>query len=244
MLGIVVVLAGLAAVAPTYPISHPLNSALLSAPENSNTQPSSLRDSPAQPRHPQADKGWWQELRTDPIADFTALLFISTAGLWWVTVKIRSDGKVSSERQLRAYISVLACRLEKFAVGEEICVSFRARNHGQVPASAVHSTYRVGIFPPNPVNKSADNSIPAKDDVVKFTLFPKADSTLVFRSSRALSDNDFDAIKANRVHIHVWGVTSYNDGFGKVRITKFDTSTGGDDPGSYWQHGPNNSEAT
>lgn len=89
------------------------------------------------------DKEWWHELRADPVATFTCLLFFATLALWWSTRGLVKGAENTAEKQLRAYVALDDIR---FPRGEELnppmpgvpitWTSFilRPKNYGQTPA--------------------------------------------------------------------------------------------------------------
>jgi hypothetical protein len=187
---------------------------------------------------------WTTAAFTVVIAIATVVLAIATIRLWVSTNRLAEGAEQTSQRQLRAYVSVRPLTVLNFVSGEKIRVSLRVLNHGQVPASNMHSNYRIELLPPNPLNRHIQRGPENQKDTVEFSVFPRDRGTLVFHSDFLLSEDDRKAVLSGSKHIHVWGVTTYDDGFAAQRTTRFDVSTGGEKPSTYWNYGHGHNAST
>jgi hypothetical protein len=91
------------------------------------------------------EKDWWHELRTDPVATFTALLTVVTALLWWATRRLVKGAEDTAERQLRAYLFIDEAQL--IVSDAAATVASTIRNFGQTPAKRIRNTARITIQP-------------------------------------------------------------------------------------------------
>src|SRR5262245_33862566 len=81
--------------------------------------------------------GFWQKTICDPIAVFTAVLALSTIGLWIVTgFGIRVQARDTRILQ-RAYLSVVPLGLHPFRLDNRIGCNIGIKNSGNLPAREV-----------------------------------------------------------------------------------------------------------
>jgi hypothetical protein len=177
------------------------------------------------------NEGWWHKLKDDPIATFTALLFISTCLLFWATWQLVRGAKETSIQQLRAYVFAGLDDVEKLFFNENGCLgaALIIKNYGQTPAYNLKGCAFIGFYklplseilhPPNYSNGSLGCLAPNQI----FRLYP----TLTTK----LSQPEMDAIKTGKIGIYVWGYLEYIDIFKIHRKTQFkmlSTSTHFDD---------------
>ncbi len=133
----------------------------------------------------------------------------------------------TTERQLRAYFSINPTTFYDFGVrGTVNRIDFKTRNHGQTPAYRINHTFQSGVYP-NPF--PSGTVLPAPDRHVKMdtALFPDLDGKAWFFTERPLTEEQIADISANRSHFHIWGISTYEDTFGRKRTTKFHGHVGG-----------------
>lgn len=51
------------------------------------------------------DENWWNKIWTDPVATFTALLFLATLALWLSTRSLVKGAEETARKELRAYVA-------------------------------------------------------------------------------------------------------------------------------------------
>lgn len=84
------------------------------------------------------DEDWWHKFRTDPVATFTGLLFFATLLLWWSTKNLVNEAKDTSKRQLRAYVVIDKCKIDRLdGIPNTLLVHITMKNCGQTPAHDV-----------------------------------------------------------------------------------------------------------
>jgi hypothetical protein len=73
--------------------------------EASATMPSLVAKNAEENARPH-EEGWLFKLKTDPVATFTALLFVATLALYMATRKLVTGAEITAARDLRAYVFV------------------------------------------------------------------------------------------------------------------------------------------
>jgi hypothetical protein len=161
------------------------------------------------------------------IAIFTVILGVATWLLWRATDKLVRGAERASEQQLRAYISVNPTEIsstdreERFA--QITCI---VKNHGQTPAREINYVFDFGVMP-NPLPEDFIFPPPAMPINMEGSLFPLADMKVWFNFNRLLSTEEFAAVEADTLRLHVWGRAFYRTAFGQRCYTKIAASVGG-----------------
>lgn len=88
------------------------------------------------------DTDWWGSVINDPMNFFTLLIAGFTGGLLYFSFDLVRQGRETSQRQLRAYLSIVKIKSKPIIDGEA-AVIVTIRNCGQTPAFCV--TARDGI---------------------------------------------------------------------------------------------------
>lgn len=152
----------------------------------------------------------------------------------------------TSERQLRAYVSITETSIDQLEVGQPIRVTVRAKNSGQTPA------YDLVGFPGVTVKMSTD---PIPLPTVPPELLPLGSRATVGSGSTIsmagrgavdLSEATLAALRAGVARVHVHGYVAYSDAFGQDRRTSFSLSAHAHNPLglSTLVRQPNGNEAT
>jgi hypothetical protein len=151
------------------------------------------------------------------VAIFTAVLAVSTIGLW-------TDTRLSTERQLRACLSVIPFEANNIVVGQVPVVKCNIVNHGVTPAKEIIHQAGLGIIDyPLPPGVSFAYTGTLSPLVSKPVLHHGQDIDFsASPGSLLLSEADFLAIttRSNR-RLYVAGRVAYRDAFGRDRETKF-----------------------
>jgi hypothetical protein len=156
-------------------------------------------------------KNWWHELRTDPVATFTGLLFFATLALWWATRNLVSGAEKTAERQLRAYIAFdFGAVLLNSPRPGTVTAWLRFKNFGVTPA------YKLKGW--NLFHRRAANEIPF-DQNGEFEneaiIGPGGTSNLY--STLAISAEELQTVIDRTTNFFVWGRVEYIDIFDKTR---------------------------
>jgi hypothetical protein len=190
------------------------------------------------------------------LTGFTGGLVFATVMLCIATGWLVLEGKRSSDRQLRAYLSATPkLAMNWMNPGFNIGISINLHNHGQTPASHIRYGWGLGSlqaplpvgfrFPP--ISVQIDNNQ---------TLFPR--ETLPFRIfAERPTAAQIAAVETNTERFYVWGVITYEDAFRRTRTTKLSFSFGGQDFAAdmrnptpnhvhswHWEYGLDHNEAT
>jgi hypothetical protein len=151
----------------------------------------------------------WHWTTHDPVSFYTAVLALSTIALWIVTWQgIRRQSKDTRILQ-RAYVSVEPGGLTEHRDRDDrLHTTVIFRNVGHLPARNVRWYGTFGT-PSEIVNNTFPTKEPFEGQIV---LPPGTTSThhvgIVF----------IDRLQNN---LFVWGIVTYDDGFGKQRFTRF-----------------------
>ncbi len=156
-------------------------------------------------------------ISTAVIAVFTIVLAIYTILLW-------KSGEKHSERELRAYVSIIPGRAlivkDKPQISGVECL---VKNHGRTPAFEINFLYGISILPigaelPTATGKISENA----------AVFPEAHIHTRFVKHPFTSEETTQVMKGTH-RLHFWGYATYRDAFGRRRITRFSAFLGGQD---------------
>jgi hypothetical protein len=191
------------------------------------------------------------------------LLGIVTWMLWLATVRLVQGADKTSERQLRAYVSVEPKIVYNFGSTNLIVIGVDTKNHGQTPATEISHDYSMGLLP-NPLPAGFVFPAPARQLDTNNSLFPDATVPVRFPHDKLLTPVEAAAVATETERFHIWGQTHYRDAFGTPRTTQISASFGGPDfaqtianaaagvfgpngtstPGWFWQWGEHHNDAT
>ena len=172
------------------------------------------------------------------VAIFTGLLVVVTAGLavytyrlWGATDRLVTDAKDTSQRQLRAYVSVKNGKISELSTTEHIMAKLTIINCGNTPAYALQKVSGITLaeFPlqhdiaSQITSKFADGDFPKS----KETLGPGAKLQMMGQFSTLLEDTHISAIKSGTSAIYFFGEIRYLDAFERPQYMKFRYFVGG-----------------
>jgi hypothetical protein len=174
--------------------------------------------------------GFVTALGTLAVAAFTWTLWRTSDRQASLTREAIDEAKISSERQLRAYVCVESSKVENFAVGSIPTVNVLLKNVGQTPAYRYRGqrTYGLGPFPYEgtfpfdfvAVGGLATGELPPRD------LGPGGDSPISIAGT-AITQEDFDGITNGSRAIFIFGIAHYDDVFGRPHETQYCLVYGG-----------------
>lgn len=157
------------------------------------------------------------------IAAFTIILAFATAFLYGATRDLVRGAKETTERQLRAYVSIdgTSARLLFDSNGEPILVErgekiiegyVRLKNFGQTPGRDFKSWVKIKIAEDAPFNEVSEG-------LGRGIISPQGEANMPVHWM--VSDVDLAAIRNETKRIFVWGAAEYVDIFGRDRFFKF-----------------------
>ncbi len=157
------------------------------------------------------------KIRDEPVALFTALLFVSTGLLWWVTQQTLRHSERASERQLRAYVVIRRICCDGI-LSADTSMSGKIKNCGQTPAYQLRVRTRIAV-------SGYPLSAPLQSRLVSIngptTLGPGQSITIGYALGHWASH--LTDIRDGRSAIYFYGEITYVDAFGQDRVTKFRT---------------------
>lgn len=165
-------------------------------------------------------------LATIAIGLFTYTLKKSTDRLWDAGERQLDHLEDTAQRQLRAYVSIDPRTVSNFGTTHTIVVGADARNHGLTPASNMSHVFLMGPLP-NPLPNGFVFPEPYRRIATNNSLFPGSIVPVRYIDDRVLTAAEIAAINGNSQRFHIWGITRYEDAFGRERTTRFSASFGG-----------------
>ena len=171
------------------------------------------------------------------IALFTIGIFIVTYSLaqytkklWDSTNKIVKEAKESSERELRAYISVMVKTIPIIGEGQDPQVIFAAKNVGKTPAYDTELSVAFGItsfpFIQSELDYIDKGLFPNQGAI---TLAPDCELAVTHFSGHALNAKDMkDLTHSKTAVLFLRGTVTYTDAFDNPCFTRFSFSYGDD----------------
>ena len=178
---------------------------------------SELEDRAAE-RKEKADSDWWLIKLTGALAIATVALVVVTAFLWIATRRLVIDAKESSQRQLRAYVSVDTEHMTD-PHGNTIPDrhGFVVKNHGQTPAHVLEHWTQLCVSE-FPLTQSL--AAPSADRlIVKTVVHPGNDRLII--EDMPLHPEELAAIESGTHAWYAWGCVTYTDVFGEPHSTQF-----------------------
>jgi len=143
------------------------------------------------------------------LACFTAVLAISTIGLWIATARTLRHSREMAERQLRAYVNVDPLGINPFSPGNFIVGHVAFHNTGQTWAKNVSMFVDIQH---NFSSRLEEASFPIGAFTGKGIIGPRAKRPTGTRSI---------PVPKNEGWLYVWGAVRYDDGYTKNRVTRF-----------------------
>jgi hypothetical protein len=155
----------------------------------------------------------------DPIAIFTFFLGLATFFLVLAVLRQASDARVSSERQLRAYVFISSANVTSVAEGNGVMEAHvNIKNFGQTPAYKVINVNGLALdrYPPPPnlnlIISNEEFSAPGRS---KSDLAPTQGEGCIEVARRGpLREEERRALSEGRLIIYVYGEIRYIDSFG------------------------------
>lgn len=145
----------------------------------------------------------------------TCWLAVSTKRLWRSTDVAIEDARKSSERELRAYIAVAPMGVAQLIGRKDAIGQVELRNVGRLPARRVFLTVHMEI------DKRIRNSFPVPDDdPAERAVQPGADMHQGSKKYIAIP-SIVSAKPEDELHVFVWGIVHYDDGYDCRRFTRF-----------------------
>jgi hypothetical protein len=149
------------------------------------------------------------------------LLFAATMGLWWATWRLVKGADGTSERQLRAYVSVEAGAMFRQSKRKRLRFEFRPNivNNGTTPAKDV----RVVSFIRNVPTAIPDNFDYRLSHTIGSvsTIGPRQSRFHSIVANRNLTIAELREIQNGTNVFHAYGTVIYTDIFGIGRTTNF-----------------------
>jgi hypothetical protein len=169
----------------------------------------------------------------------TALLFVQDAILYNSDTTFKdtlANQKQSNERQLRAYVGIIAGDVEDLGVPGKQRIKFTRKNFGLTPAYDVGwSQVGISVIVPNAAIPTGPGGCGVPIVAGQFTMFPTTELPWTItlakgpeikpESARAVTDLLDPAlvqlIKAGSRRLVYWGTVCYRDTFGKIHFTNY-----------------------
>ncbi len=169
-------------------------------------------------RKEKTDSDWWLIKLTGGLVVATIALAIVTTFLWIATRRLVIDAKESSQRQLRAYVSVDTEHMTDSA-GNTIPNrhGFVITNHGQTPAHELEHWTQLGVSE-FPLKQGLGE--PGQDRLIVKTVVHPGNDRLIIEDMPLLPE-ELVAIEAGTHAWYAWGCVNYTDVFGQGHSTKF-----------------------
>jgi hypothetical protein len=151
------------------------------------------------------------------IALFTIILGIATWLLWRATKRLVEGAEDTAQRQLRAYLCAVGCRMKKFEVGKEVVATVTIENTGQTPAydTTVVTTIEFRSLP------IKENLILERPTQLSRTTVGRDQKILPSAYGRRLTQEEYFAVLNGDAAIFVYGQVKYRTAFGREPTTDF-----------------------
>lgn len=163
------------------------------------------------------------------VAIFTGVLTMATILLWRATEKTINHARVSSEHELRAYVSAEPTFVVAFDATHFAGAKVKLKNHGASPARQLNHRIEIGLlpYPFQPGDTLPELSDGASAPTV---LFPGAELEGNKTAKRLFTVDEIAAIKAATKAVCIYGEVAYLDIFNQPRWTKFCSYVAADGP--------------
>jgi hypothetical protein len=151
---------------------------------------------------------FWSWTTHDAVAAYTAVLAISTIGLWFVTARGIRNQRRDTEIIQRAYLSVEPGGIkEPYDRADRVNGYVICRNRGHLPARKLSWHVRTDT-----VQQGAENFPVGEMSEPRGVVSP---GTEMIRQAGTFFTEKLEN------SLFVWGMVTYDDGFGNRRYTKF-----------------------
>jgi hypothetical protein len=187
------------------------------------------RDAAKKEQKSESCETFWKRATDDPVAWFTlwltgltGILAFSTIALWLVTQGIFRHGRRSTEQQLRAYLFVKECSMDRFVKHLPPFIRLILENTGQTPAWNVRCRFSAEVLP-FPSSKKV-----VGDEMRKFgDIGPSGHQTLALEMDPLTPDMQSDIV-GGEMAIYFEGRIDYEDAFGRDQWLTFRLVYGGE----------------
>ena len=153
---------------------------------------------------------WWSVMRGNAIILFTAVLAVSTIGLWYITYRI-SKHTVASER---AYVTMShrppGLLIDNFS--GEMWVTIQVRNAGRTPATISNLAIKAEALPSGtPLPEEPDYG--TEQDEPSAKAFLATDGSFNHTRELSVSDSEMDEVRNGTRILYILGYVDYKDQF-------------------------------
>jgi hypothetical protein len=158
---------------------------------------------------------------------------LATLLLWHATRNLITGSAETSERQLRAYVTLVGgqMRIVNLNTGSlGVSIDIELRNSGQTPAY----NFTTWVRPPQVLDKDAVPFGPPAD-VSERTGSSIVGSAANVTINYTIPLTEQEAINSGSKRIFVWGGADYTDAFGVPRYFRFRSASGPPVGGPNWQ---------
>jgi hypothetical protein len=172
---------------------------------------------------------------TVSIAILNFILAFGTIFLWLSTRSLVNESKLTSKRQLRAYVFIDRCRMEVITTDagrDFVLVDIAVKNYGNTPAYKFTSQQRGAIIKSSetPVYQTCSASEEGRQG--NAIIGPGGETNFSIRI--AMNDIHMSVIRRREKIVHVWGRYDYVDTFGEARYCDFFLKQGNWEPPGLW----------
>jgi len=173
----------------------------------------------------QPEENWVNRLGTDPVATFTALLFVATFLLWLATKRLVSNAEKTAERQLRAYLGRGGKPEFRELIQPDQSKVYEflvpVKNSGQTPAYKVVARGRAAFYS-IPLPTDADLTLKPAPHGSRAPLGP-GQEIQVLCASDAINVPEVLLMQRPRLQqtLYLVGIVEYSDAFGHRHELRF-----------------------
>jgi hypothetical protein len=149
------------------------------------------------------------------LAVFTYALWRSTDKLWRSATDTLLHAEKTTERQLRAYISITKVRIRDIVVDGKPKAAIRIINVGQTPAYNLTAYFAMGLYPFDQIP-----DLPPEGELSKVSLGSNQSIRHCVELAGILNQERMNAIYQGQYAIFVMGVVKYTDTFKAPQYNK------------------------
>jgi len=151
------------------------------------------------------------------LVGFTFLLFVATLGLWLATRNLVRDARETSNKQLRASLSLKPSNMV-FIGDVPMEINLTIENHGETPASRIVFQNAVH-FPEYPLPVGYNPGDPVEGDSTE-GLWPSEKHQARRELGRAIAPEILRQLRVGQRRVVAFGHVRYKDVFGETHFTK------------------------